>query len=194
MLWDLAASHSDAAVIEYLDSLYSYALILSRNQAAAEYLVLKTYAHEIEATEKPGATRNKKSWLFTILRDLWFKRPSRRQDDDLPYDIQEDASSADPCAPKKERVKAAIQRLPMELREIVFLHEYEGLSYSEIATILNCSIETVAPQLKQAREKLRTLLAAELNVPVRSQEKNRDEKESGAGTFLFFNKGTFFNN
>jgi RNA polymerase sigma-70 factor (ECF subfamily) len=41
---------------------------------------------------------------------------------------------------------------------VVMLHEFEGLTHREIASILNCSEGTVRSRLHYARKKLRDLL------------------------------------
>jgi RNA polymerase sigma-70 factor (ECF subfamily) len=57
-----------------------------------------------------------------------------------------------------ERVRASIQELPIEFREIILLREYEDLSYQEVASVLGCPVGTVMSRLARARTKLRTLL------------------------------------
>jgi len=59
-------------------------------------------------------------------------------------------------------VQAAIHDLPKDLRAAIELREIEGLSYDEIANIMNCPIGTVRSRIFRAREaiaaKLRPLL------------------------------------
>jgi RNA polymerase sigma-70 factor, ECF subfamily len=57
-------------------------------------------------------------------------------------------------------VRAAIQQLPVEFREIIILREYEELSYGEIANVLQCPLGTVMSRLARARSKLGALLSA----------------------------------
>lgn len=61
-----------------------------------------------------------------------------------------------------ETVNAAMDELPEELRTAITLREIEGLSYEEIAAIMNCPIGTVRSRIFRAREaiaaKLRPLL------------------------------------
>ena len=49
-------------------------------------------------------------------------------------------------------VNAAMDRLPEELRTAVTLREIEGLSYDEIADVMNCPIGTVRSRIFRARE------------------------------------------
>ncbi|MGE5321194.1 MAG: RNA polymerase sigma factor RpoE [Hyphomicrobiaceae bacterium] len=61
-----------------------------------------------------------------------------------------------------ETVNSAMEALPEELRTAIMLREIEGLSYEEIATIMDCPIGTVRSRIFRAREavaeKLRPLL------------------------------------
>ena len=62
----------EAAGIEHIDGLYSYALVLTRNRSEAEDLVQETYVRAIGAMGRLRTGSNVKSWLFTILRNIWF--------------------------------------------------------------------------------------------------------------------------
>lgn len=59
-------------------------------------------------------------------------------------------------------VQATLQELPEDLRSALTLREIEGLSYEEIASVMNCPIGTVRSRIFRAREavaeKLRPLL------------------------------------
>ncbi|HLU77199.1 MAG TPA: RNA polymerase sigma factor RpoE [Burkholderiales bacterium] len=61
-----------------------------------------------------------------------------------------------------ETVNRAMEELPEDLRTAITLREIEGLSYEEIASIMNCPIGTVRSRIFRAREaiaaKLRPLL------------------------------------
>ena len=49
-------------------------------------------------------------------------------------------------------VNAAMEALPEELRQAITLREIEGLSYEEIAEVMNCPIGTVRSRIFRARE------------------------------------------
>jgi RNA polymerase sigma-70 factor, ECF subfamily len=49
-------------------------------------------------------------------------------------------------------VEAAMEALPAELRQAVILREIEGLSYEEVAEVMNCPIGTVRSRIFRARE------------------------------------------
>ena len=55
-------------------------------------------------------------------------------------------------------VNATLQKLPEDLRTALTLREIEGLSYEEIAEIMNCPIGTVRSRIFRARETIATNL------------------------------------
>ncbi|HTZ57823.1 MAG TPA: sigma-70 family RNA polymerase sigma factor [Acidobacteriaceae bacterium] len=166
---------ADPSGIEYLDGLYSYAMILTRNHAEAEDLVQETYVRAIQAMGRLREGSNIKSWLFTILRNVWLNHLRKLRNGPRLVSMEaEDGSARDIVGPAKNshevyvskietaQVRAAIQQLPTEFREVVLLREYEELSYQEIAGVLDCPVGTVMSRLGRARAKLRTLLSGTL--------------------------------
>jgi RNA polymerase sigma-70 factor (ECF subfamily) len=162
---------SDAIGLEYLDGLYGYAMVLTRNHAEAEDLVQETYVRAIPAMNRLRSENNVKGWLFRILRNAWLNdlRKQRTapeiawtdEGDDSVRDIAEpskDSYHAFVSKMEKEQVQAAIQALSVKFREIILLREFEGLSYHEIAELLDCPVGTVMSRLARARSKLRILL------------------------------------
>jgi RNA polymerase sigma-70 factor, ECF subfamily len=176
---------ADTVGVEHIDGLYSYALMLSRNRSEAEDLVQETYVRALGAMGRLRPESNVKSWLFTILRNIWLNQLRQRRtapqivemdveginagigtktaDDDDPYALY--ASTVE-----RNQVREAIQQLPAESREIILLREYEELSYQEIATILDCPAGTVMSRLARARAKLRALLSPTLLTTVQSRK------------------------
>jgi RNA polymerase sigma-70 factor, ECF subfamily len=163
----------EAAGIEHIEGLYSYALVLTRSRSEAEDLLQETYVRALGAMGRLRTGSNVKSWLFTILRNIWFNQLRQQRAAKLvamdgeegAMDIAETAK--DPYAlyvsrMEHERVRDVIQKLPLDFREVILLREFEELSYQEIATILDCPAGTVMSRLARARAKLRTLLSASL--------------------------------
>ena len=169
----LENNHSECTIdlSEYLDGLYSYAFVLSRNRTNAEDLVQETCLRALRAIGRLRPDSNIKSWLFTILRNIWLNelRQSRAVPEAFDGDVAEDRANESADTEKDpygiyisniecELVRQAIQQLPLEFREIVLLREYEELSYEEIASLLNCPLGTVMSRLARARSRLRDLL------------------------------------
>ena len=62
-------------------------------------------------------------------------------------------------------VNSAMEALPEELRQAVTLREIEGLSYEEIAEVMNCPIGTVRSRIFRAREAIAERLRPLLDTP-----------------------------
>lgn len=157
--------------LEYIDSLYSYAVVLSRNRVEAEDLVQETYVRAIEAFDRLRQDSNLKGWLFTILRNLWLNRVRKHRTGPQIVDVDAEEHTAEQLAGNlpdahqileseedAERVRRALGKLSPEFREILVLREYEDLSYQEIASVLGCPAGTVMSRLGRARARLRTIL------------------------------------
>src|SRR5215472_8836525 len=176
---------------EYLDGLYGYAMVLSRNTAEAEDLVQETCLRALRGVDRLRSDGSAKSWLFTILRNIWLNQlRQRRTTPDLidldattngatePADAAQDPHIDYVNMVEREQVRAAIQQLPLEYREIIILREYEELSYQEIAALLDCPPGTVMSRLARARSRLRDLLSGGLITPQRKEK----ERTSTNGT------------
>jgi RNA polymerase sigma-70 factor, ECF subfamily len=61
-------------------------------------------------------------------------------------------------AEERARIERALDSLPAKARTIIILSDIEGLSYREIAAVLNCPMGTVMSRLHNARKRLRDLL------------------------------------
>jgi RNA polymerase sigma-70 factor (ECF subfamily) len=66
-------------------------------------------------------------------------------------------------------VNATIEKLPEELRKAIQMRELEGLSYEEIAEVMNCPIGTVRSRIFRARE----AIAGELRPLLDTQKDKR---------------------
>jgi RNA polymerase sigma-70 factor (ECF subfamily) len=162
-------AQADTKGIEEIDGLYGYAMMLARNHAEAEDLVQETYFRAMQSMHRLRPDSNLKGWLFTILRNIW-RNQLRRNGPQMVAIEAEDGVSDRVAEPSKnphdlytskmevEQVRAAIKKLPTEFREVIFLREYEELSYREIAHVLGCPIGTVMSRLGRARAKLRVIL------------------------------------
>jgi RNA polymerase sigma-70 factor (ECF subfamily) len=158
----------NAALSFYMDGLYGYAMVLTRNATVAADLVQETYVRAMDSMGRLREDSDTKAWLYRILRSIRLNQVrqqrtrSRLIADENTADLVMEAAK-DPHALHVsklgvEQVREAIMRLPLEFREIILLREYGELSYQEIATLLDCSPGTVMSRMATARSKLRTLL------------------------------------
>ena len=116
------------------------------------------------------AVNTAKKTLVEIKRDPVLTESARARggDDDETYPRDNelsDGETPEALLASKEiaaTVNAAIDALSEDLRQAITLREIEGLSYEEIADVMNCPIGTVRSRIFRAREaiasKLRPLL------------------------------------
>lgn len=148
-------------------SLYRYARALSQDPGRAEELVQETYKRALAARRRPEvpSVDQVRPWAFTILRRLW--QNELRQSRPEPLDERAE-SLLDPGGETPEtlvtrkllrsEIIQAIDALPEAFREVLVLREIEGLSYAEIARLLECPRGTVMSRLARARLLLRRQL------------------------------------
>jgi RNA polymerase sigma-70 factor (ECF subfamily) len=161
-----------SVLLGHTDALFRYAMSLCRNIATAQDLVQETCVRALSAKNPLRPDSNHKSWLFTILRNIWLNeiRKGRWTPQTLDSELDGGASNipagtdGDPHLHyigklEVEQVRQAILQLPPEFREIIVLREYDELSYQEIAEILQCPAGTVMSRLARARSRLRSILS-----------------------------------
>ena len=157
----------------HLDSLYRVALRLTGNPSEADDLVQETMLKAYRAWHQFQQGTNAKGWLLTILRHAFINEYRRRRrhpetvdlDTIEPYSVFEQLQDEDPQRTFFDRivddeVLRAIDQLPEQFRETVVLSDVEGLSYEEIARMLDVPVGTVKSRLFRARRLLQQKLYA----------------------------------
>jgi RNA polymerase sigma factor (sigma-70 family) len=157
----------EETVLPHLDAAFNYARWLTRNNADAEDVVQDAC---VRAMRFFSSLRNDdaRAWLFAIVRNTWYGRVSRRPSltEAAPLDSARDERPDDALDPEKRllqqhtvaHVRAALEHLPVDFREVIVLREIEGLSYKEIAAVVRVPIGTVMSRLARARERLLAVL------------------------------------
>ena len=110
-----------------------------------------------------------RNWLYRIAvnatLDVLRHRPEERLEDEAAEMIADQAAGPEPALIEKEStllVQQALSSLPEAARSVLVLREYGGLSYQEIAGVLDVPVGTVMSRLNYARNRLRVLLKAQL--------------------------------
>jgi len=157
----------EQVVLPHLDAAYNLARWLTHNDHDAQDVVQETYLRAYRFFEgfRGGDSR---TWLLAIVRNTsftWMQRNRPPENTDV-FDEQlhsEESESATPEAlllagADQELVRKALEELPAQFREVLVLRELEGLSYKEIADVVNIPIGTVMSSLARARQRLREAL------------------------------------
>jgi RNA polymerase sigma-70 factor, ECF subfamily len=155
------------AMLACHDSLYRYARALTRDQVDAEELVQECYRRALGAARRPAAAEGEqvRRWMFVILRNVWKNdlRTRGREDDieaagELPAAQEHSPETILLRSALQLEIRAALDSLSAAHREIIVLRDMEGLSYGEIAELLECPVGTVMSRLARARGRLRGIL------------------------------------
>jgi len=131
--------------------------------------VQETIKRALSANRRPRspAVAEVRPWAFTIMRNIW-QNELRRLNREVAAETLEAVPRAQGGQETPETLLArkllrseiacAIDSLPAPYREVVILREIEGLSYAEIARVLECPAGTVMSRLARARTLLRRAL------------------------------------
>src|SRR5437773_1413893 len=146
----------EETVLPHLDAAFNYARWLTKNTAEAEDVVQDAC---VRAMRFFSSLRDDdaRGWLFAIVRNTWYSRVSRRANraeatlldgarderPDIALDPEERLLQQHTVAV----MRAALEQLPVDFREVIVLREFEGLSYKEIAAVVQVPIGTVMSRL-----------------------------------------------
>ncbi|MET0749055.1 MAG: RNA polymerase sigma factor [Rhizobium sp.] len=156
------ASEEDirAGLSQHLQRLWRYAIVLSRQRDVADDLVQATCVRALERADQYNSGTRLDRWLFSILHSIWLNEiRSRRVRMGQGFVDADETLVFDGAAQTETHMMAAqvmrkVQQLPEAQRTTVFLAYVEGLSYREVAAVLDVPIGTVMSRLAAARAKL----------------------------------------
>lgn len=151
-----------------LPRLRRFALSLTRQPSSADDLVQSCLERALSSRAHKRPESDLRAWLFSILyrQFLDAHRRSRRYARMLEF-----FTGRDDAQPSVERTVvaqstlAAFDRLNAEQRALLLWVSVEGLSYKEVAEILQVPVGTVMSRLSRARQALRQLSDGEISSP-----------------------------
>ena len=159
-----------ALVSEHQRYVYNLALRVLKNEEEALDLAQETFVRAWAALPNFRGQSRFRTWLYRIVTNLCYNRlPSLRRSlnelgDDVIAVLPETRVAFDNPAENLEfrellfNLHRAIDQLDDNYRLLITLRYQNGLSYEEIATMLNLPLGTVKTGLFRAKEKLRRVL------------------------------------
>lgn len=156
----------------YAEGVYRLCYSLLLNREDAEDVMQETFVYAFKNLARFDASKAAfKTWLYTIAlsrcRNVYRRqRPMQmRLTDLLQLDIPAPRSETPEAVASRrdteQTVEIALSRLSPALREAVVLRYGHGLTYREIAEVMDCPQKTAESRVRLAQEKLRGLLSAE---------------------------------
>ena len=160
---------SDDQLLPWIPRLRRYARALVGHRDGADDLVQDTLERALAKAALWHGVADMRAWLFGMMHNLHVdgvRRPRLHTvvlDDDTP-EVPVAATQGDSLAVLD--LQAALERLPVEQREIILLVALEDMSYAEVAATLGIPIGSVMSRLSRGRERLRSLMEGQPD-PVR---------------------------
>ncbi|MBW3665062.1 MAG: sigma-70 family RNA polymerase sigma factor [Actinobacteria bacterium] len=163
-----ARDGEDVAAFEELvhrhrDRAYRVALRITRHPGDAEDVAQEALVRAWRSLPRFRGDARFSTWLYRIVTNLALNRVDRRRG--VTAEIPDTAVRSDDPAVRTEDAErlsaalAALERLSAEQRACYVLREMEGLSYEELAEVLDTSVAAVKSRLFRARQELTAALA-----------------------------------
>lgn len=164
----------------YKDMVYTLAIKLLANKADAMDVTQEVFFTLFRKIRSFRGDSSLKTWLYRVAinqaagRNRWWRRRfwSRTtslnlEPDDGTDPMSECVPSGDPSPTRevfsgelRRALDQALRELPFEQRVAMTLRDVEGLSYEEIAEVMETNLGTVKSRISRGRERLRKTLEA----------------------------------
>lgn len=167
----ILARNSDAVALEELirrvqkDVFVMFSYLTNKRQDIADLTqeTLVRMAKNIKTLKNPTSF---KSWLNQIVSNVFYdyvRLHAREKNIELDNDKLFEIKDKIGCEPgekclfseMEKLIKAALLNLPENLRIVIILREYVGLSYEDISKITNTALGTVKSRIARARLRLK---------------------------------------
>jgi RNA polymerase sigma-70 factor, ECF subfamily len=149
-------------LIEFLPKMRVWALALTRNRAAAEDLTQDVATKALVARDGFTPGTNFSAWVHRIMINHFISGVRNRReftDMDAVPDVAVPAPHEDRTALRE--LGWALDRLPADQREALFMIVLQENSYETAAEVTGCAIGTLKSRVHRARTQLRTFLTGE---------------------------------
>jgi len=127
----------------------------------AEDAVQDVFVGVVQARKTLAAVQNLNAYLFAALYRAAARRAARKKAERklvTEMAMQPPPTISAPVLEPSGRLQRALQTLPVEQREVLVLKVDGGLTFDEIAQMLDISANTAASRYRYALEKLRSVL------------------------------------
>ena len=171
----------EGLVKEYEKNVYNLALRMTGDPEDAADMAQDAFIKAYSSLSSFRGDSKFSVWLFRIVSNLCldFLRSRKRrptvslsvendEGEDMEFEIADESQSPETLLEQKltrEAVRCGLDSLPPEQRQILLLREIQGLSYEEIAQVLELESGTVKSRIFRARKRLSAFLLRDGNIP-----------------------------
>jgi RNA polymerase sigma-70 factor (ECF subfamily) len=153
-------------MVKIIDAHFAPLLLYARqwDVVSAEDLVQDAFLKLLRVSYKKGCPDNVAAWLFQVVRNgavSRFRKTSRREKHEHNRAVTQITWSVptQEAALESAELTEMLDQLPIELRELVILRIWGGLSFDEMAVTTNASRTTVFRKYGEALEMLKKKLS-----------------------------------
>ncbi|MBM2815668.1 MAG: hypothetical protein HW421_2430 [Ignavibacteria bacterium] len=150
----------DEIYLRHSSKVYTYCKKVLGDSDLADDLFQETFIKFFNSSKSGREMTNVGAFIFKIARNLCLNEKQRKHHTFVPLD-ELNMPYYDDLSDSKEReqfLQTALDALPRKYREMLILKEYLGLTYNEIADMLETTMATVRIRIYRAKTKLRELL------------------------------------
>lgn len=157
-------------IVAVKDKMYRFALRIVGEQTQAEDIVQEVYLKLWDKREQRHQIQNLEGYCMQIARNMSIDQLQRKGQDFAPIESVQEQPTSGQLSPQivveqrdtMQHLHKIIESLPEKQKMVLQLRDIEGMSYQEIADVLEISMEQVKTNLFRARNFIKKqLLAAE---------------------------------
>ncbi len=174
-------------ITSYEKVVYNISYRMFNNEEDAKDISQEVFIKFYKNLDKFDGTSKVSTWLYRITVNTCIDEMRKRKgketssidevismdEGDLKKQYQNDSKTPEEKLISKENIddlKKAIDSLSQNHKTLIVLRDIQGLSYSEIAEITDCSLGTVKSRLARARVQLKNIILKQKEL---SKDKNR---------------------
>ena len=157
--------------IFYYKKLYNYGRKFTQDTTLIEDAIDEVFIMVWTNRQKLSTIRSPHSYIFSSFRNNIFKKLRAaktihdlelRGENDIEFSIDAIIINREVDAARKLKIEKALSEITTRQKEAIFLRFYEGLSYEEVAGIMNISIKATYKIMARALKDLRNILGISL--------------------------------
>jgi RNA polymerase sigma-70 factor, ECF subfamily len=184
----------EETVLPHLDAAYNLARWITRNTEDAQDVVQESCLRAFKFFDGFHGG-NARTWLLKIVRNTCYTwlHQNRADHSTALFDEQIHTDTSESQSPEtlllrkadRQLLNRTLEELPPAFREVLVLLELEGLSYKEIADVLDIPIGTVMSRLARARHRLRESLSGhfpDAKAPSAAKEDKSQDRANARAT------------
>lgn len=154
---------------KYHAPLVGYFRKMCGSSELSEDLAQETFWRILRYRRSFDPRRPFRAWMYQIARNLMYDQAKKQKSTDRVIDGRVELDSERIAQPdcdvgreverteSKELLRQALDRMPIEKRELIVMCRFEELPYAEIAPMFNCSVGALKVRLFRALQELKEI-------------------------------------